>query len=31
MALLDHATVYVKEDIHFTFKAGNEVKVTGAM
>ena len=28
-ALLDHATVYTKEDIRFTFKAGNEVKVTG--
>ncbi|MCX4378618.1 MAG: hypothetical protein OSJ61_20965 [Lachnospiraceae bacterium] len=28
-ALLDHATVYTKDDIRFTFKAGNEVKVTG--
>ena len=28
-ALLDHATVYAKDDIRFTFKAGNEVKVTG--
>ena len=28
-ALLDHATVYTKDDIRFTFKAGNEVKVAG--
>lgn len=28
-ALLDHATVFTKDDIRFTFKAGNEVKVTG--
>lgn len=28
-ALLDHAIVYTKEDIRFTFKAGNEVKVIG--
>ena len=28
-ALLDHASVYTKDDIRFTFKAGNEVKVTG--
>ncbi len=28
-ALLDHATVYAKGDIQFTFKAGNEVNVTG--
>lgn len=28
-ALLDHATVYTRDDIRFTFKAGNEVKVTG--
>ena len=28
-ALLDHATIYTKDDIWFTFKAGNEVKVTG--
>ena len=24
-ALLDHATVYTKDDIHFTFKNGFEV------
>lgn len=29
VALLDHATVYAKDDIRFTFKAGNEVKVSG--
>ena len=28
-ALLDHATVYTKDDIRFTFKVGDEVKVTG--
>lgn len=28
-ALLDHATVYARDDIRFTFKAGNEVKVDG--
>ena len=28
-ALLDHATVYTKDDIRFTFKVGNEVKVDG--
>lgn len=28
-ALLDHAIVYTKDDIRFTFKAGNEVKATG--
>ena len=28
-ALLDHATVYAMDDICFTFKAGNEVKVDG--
>ncbi len=26
-ALLDHATVYARDDIRFTFKAGNEMKV----
>lgn len=29
MVLLDHATSYTKDDIQFTFKAGNDVKVTG--
>ena len=28
-ALLDYATVYARDDIRFTFKAGNEVKVDG--
>ena len=28
-SLLDHATVYTKDDIRFTFKVGDEVKVTG--
>ena len=28
-ALLDYAIVYTKDDIRLTFKAGNEVKVTG--
>lgn len=28
-ALLDHATAYAKDDIRFTFRAGNEVKVIG--
>lgn len=28
-ALLEHATVYARDDIRFTFKAGNEVKVDG--
>ena len=28
-ALLDHATVYTKDDIRFTFKVGDEVKVDG--
>lgn len=28
-ALLDHATVYTKDDIRFTFKVGDEVKVIG--
>lgn len=28
-ALFDHATVYARDDIRFTFKAGNEVKVAG--
>ena len=28
-SLLDHATVYTKDDICFTFKVGDEVKVTG--
>ena len=27
-SLLDHATVYTKDDIRFTFKVGDEVKVT---
>ena len=27
--LLDHATVYTKDDIRFTFKVGDEVKVDG--
>lgn len=29
MALLDCATVYARDEIRFTFKAGNEVKVAG--
>lgn len=28
-ALLDYVTVYARDDIRFTFKAGNEVKVDG--
>lgn len=28
-ALLDHATAYARDDIRFTFKVGNEVKVDG--
>ena len=28
-ALLDHATVYTKDDIRFTFKVEDEVRVTG--
>lgn len=28
-SLLDHATIYTKDDIRFTFKVGDEVKVDG--